>query len=472
MNFQDLKNKQKVHFIGVGGIGMSALALLLREFGIVVQGSDLAKNYLTDKLIANNINYIVSHQYENISDDVDLVVKTSIIKDDNPEILAAQDKNITIITRAELLALVMQNYQNITIAGTHGKTSTTGMVSLVLELAGLDPVVVNGGVINYFGSNAKIGKGKYLVAESDESDASFVILPTHIGAITNIEAEHLEHPAYGGSFVKQKQYYEQYIRQIDAKNGFCAICIDDRESRKIYEAMKEDYPCLFSYSTHDSNADLYAVNIRSDVTGFTFDVIFKDNKTISNIKINAYGIHNVSNALVAIAFANYLHIDEALLKNGLSKFDGVKRRFSKVGEYQGAVIIDDYAHHPTEVMATLKAARQLARDNKVICVFQPHKYSRLSGLFDEFCSSFADADYVIVSDIYSTGQEPINGARQDDLIAGIKAKSNKNVIKLDDKKDLASLIKPLISKGDIVFCAGAGDITYWAANLEAQLNDL
>jgi len=472
MNFQDLKNQQKVHFIGLGGIGMSALAFVLRELDITVQGSDLSENYLTDKIRSKGIEYVVGQKYENIGDDVSLVIKTSIIKDDNPEILAAKDKGIKIISRAELLAIVMQNYTNITIAGTHGKTSTTAMVALVLELSGLDPTVINGGVINYFGSNSKIGKGKYLAAESDESDGSFVILPTSIGAITNIEAEHLEHPAYNGSFETQKQYYERYVRQINEKDGFCAICIDDLEGKKLYKKLLPDNDCLFSYSIKDENADLYAHNIKSDVNGFEFDVKFKSGRAISAIKINAYGEHNICNALAAISIANHLDIEDEGLKNGLLKFSGVKRRFSKVGEYKGVAIIDDYAHHPTEVEATLKAARQLAGDHKVICVFQPHKYSRLSGLFDEFCSSFSNADHVVVCDIFSTGQAPIDGARQDDLIAGIKAKGHKNVTKLENKQQLASLVKPLIASGDIIFCAGAGSITYWAASLEEQLKNL
>ena len=472
MNFQGLKNQQKVHFIGLGGIGMSALSFVLNELGIKVQGSDLSENYLTEKIRSKGIEYFVGHNYDNVDGDVSLVVKTSIVKEDNPEILAAKDKGIDIISRAELLAIIMQNYTNITIAGTHGKTSTTAMVALVLELSGLDPTVINGGVINYFGSNSKIGKGKYLTAESDESDGSFVILPTQIGAITNIEAEHLEHPAYNGSFENQKAYYERYVKQINEKKGFCAICIDDSEGKKLYDKISQENKCLFSYSTSDDNADLYISKIKSDATGFEFSVKFKSGREISDIKINAYGIHNVSNALASIAIAKYLGIEDKGIKDGLSKFDGVKRRFSKVGEYKGTAIIDDYAHHPTEIIATLKAARQLAGENKVVCVFQPHKYSRLSGLFNEFCSSFSNADHVIVCDIYSTGEKPIEGARQDDLIKGIKSKGHKNVSKLDNEKQLASLVKPLIESGDIVFCAGAGNITYWASNLEEQLKGL
>ncbi|MBL6664378.1 MAG: UDP-N-acetylmuramate--L-alanine ligase [Rickettsiales bacterium] len=472
MNFQDLKNQKKVHFIGLGGIGMSALALLLREFSVPVQGSDLCENYLTSKLQSKDIDYVVGQKYENIGDDVSLVIKTSIIKDENPEIRAAKDKGIPIITRAELLAIVMQNYINVTIAGTHGKTSTTAMTSLVLEFAALDPVVVNGGVIHYFGSNAKIGKGKYLVAESDESDGSFVDLPTDIGAITNIEAEHLEHPAYGGSFEKQKQYYEKYVRQIGDKKGFCAICVDDEGARDLYEKLKGDNDYLFSYSIEDEKADLCAKNIRSSASGFEFDVAFKDGKEIKDIKISAYGIHNISNALVAIAISNHLGISFDNIKVGLSKCSGVKRRFTKVGDYLGAPIIDDYAHHPTEIIATLKAARQVVGDKKIVCVLQPHKYSRLSSLFDEFCNSVSEANYVIVCDIYSAGQESIEGARQDDLVLGIKKVGHENVIKLENEDDLARVIKPLIQEGDMVLCVGAGNITYMASNLEEQLKNL
>lgn len=472
MNFQQLKAQNKVHFIGLGGIGMSALALILRDFGIKVQGSDLSENYLTEKIRQKNIEYIVGQKYENIDDEVSLVIKTSIIKDDNPEIKAANDKNIKIITRAELLATLMQNYTNITIAGTHGKTSTTGMTSLVLEFGDLDPTVVNGGVINYYQSNSKIGKSKYLVAESDESDGSFVILPSDIGAITNIEPEHLEHNSYQGCFEKQKGYFEQYVRQINDRNGFCAICIDDVEARNLYDRLKNELNCLFSYSISDKKADLCVSNLTSDINGFNFDVNFANGKIIKDIKINAYGAHNVANSLASIAIANHLGIDDDKIKEGLQNFSGVKRRFSKVGQYQGAVIIDDYAHHPTEVLATLKAARQLAGDKNVICVFQPHKYSRVSSLFDEFCDSFGDANYVIVCDVFSTGQAPIDGARQDDLVAGIKARGHKNVIKLESEEELAKIIKPLIMAGDIVFCAGAGNITYMAAKLEGQLKNL
>jgi UDP-N-acetylmuramate--alanine ligase len=470
MNFQDIKNQRKVHFIGLGGIGMSALAFVLREYDVPVQGSDLSENYLTAKLREAGATYFVGHKAENISDDVSLIVQTSIIKSENPEILVAQARNIPVITRADLLAILMSEYKGITIAGTHGKTSTTGITSLVLEIGGIDPTVINGGVIHYFGSNSKIGKGKYLVAESDESDASFVKLPSFIGAITNMEPEHLEFHLYDGDFNKQRGYFEQYARQIP-EDGLCVLCIDDEEVEKLYEKLKSQKKNLFTYSTKKP-ADLRAKSITMDARGLHFDVEFKDGRKIENIQMSCYGEHNASNALVAIAIGDFLKIPAEKIKQGLAAFTGVKRRFTKVGEYNGTVIIDDYGHHPTEIEATLKAARTLVgKDHKVICVLQPHKFSRVHALFNEFCTSVSDANCVIVSDIYSAGQAPIVGADQDSLIAGIKKAGHKNVIKLPSEKELAEIVKAQITPGDIVLCVGAGTITYWASALAEQLKN-
>ncbi len=469
MNFQDIKNQGKIHFIGLGGIGMSALALILREFNIAVQGSDLSENYLTPKLRAKGITYFVGHKKENITDDVSLVVQTSIIKDHNPEILAAQERHIPIITRANLLALIMKEYKGITIAGTHGKTSTTGMVSLMLEIAGLDPTVINGGVINYFGSNSKIGKGQYLVAESDESDASFVDLPTFIGAVTNIEPEHLEFSGYGGSFEKQKACFERYIAQIPS-DGMCALCVDSLEVEKIYQKLSPQKKNLVTYSIK-KDVDLIAENINIDSAGLSFDVKFKKGRQIKNIKMPIYGEHNASNALAAIAIGDFLGLSDEKIIKALASFNGVKRRFTRVGDYNGVSIIDDYGHHPTEIMATLKAARALVGGNKIACVFQPHKYSRVHDLFAEFCHAFSDADYVIVSDIYSAGQPPIDGVNQDAIVEGIKKSGHANVIKMSDEKDLAKILKVIIKPGDLVLCTGAGTVTYWAAALAEQLKN-
>jgi len=470
MNFQELKKQSKVHFIGLGGIGMSALAFILREWKIPVQGSDLAENYLTPKLREKGATYFVGHDAKNITNDVSLIVETSIIKNENPEILEAQKRGIPIMTRANLLGLVMGEYKGITIAGTHGKTSTTGMTSVLLDVAGLDPTVINGGVIHYFGSNSKVGKGEYLVAESDESDASFVDLPSFIGAVTNIEPEHLEFKGYGGDFEKQKACFERYVNQIPAA-GICVLCIDSPEVEKIYEKLKSSKKNLITYSAKKP-ADVMVKNITMDSGGLTFDVVFEDGHEIKNIKMPVYGKHNASNACVSVAIGKFLGLSDEQIKKGLAQFNGVKRRFTKVGEFEGVSIIDDYGHHPTEIATTLRAARDLVGDKKIICVFEPHKFSRVHDLFKEFCHAFDDANYVLVSDIYSAGQAPIAGATQDDLIAGIKKTGHKNVIKLNSHKDIAAIIKPLISEGDLIFCTGAGKVTYWAADLEKQLKDL
>ncbi|GDX36098.1 UDP-N-acetylmuramate--L-alanine ligase [Alphaproteobacteria bacterium] len=475
LNIKQLKQQSKIHFIGVGGIGMSALAFILRQWGVKVCGSDLRENYLTEKLKNAGVEYFVGHDAKNIDKDISLVVKTSIIKNDNPEILEAQKRNILIITRAQLLALIMEEYIGITVAGTHGKTSTTGMISVLLDVAGLKPTVINGGIIHYFQSNSKIGEGKYLVAESDESDASFINLPTKIGVVTNIEAEHLEFVGYQGSFEKQKACFEKYVQQI-GDDGICAICIDDIEANKIYQKLKVSKNNLLSYSINYQMigiADLVAKNIVMDINGLTFDAVFKNGQEINQIKMPIYGKHNACNALSAIAIGKFLGLDNNQIKQGLAEFNGVKQRFTKVGEFNGVSIIDDYGHHPTEIKTTLKGARDLVGKNQqVICVVQPHKYSRVRDLFNEFCNAFFDANIVIVADIYAASQSVIAGINQDSLIAGIKKAGHSNVIKLNNENDLAGLLKPLIKSGDLVFCCGAGTITSWASKLQEQLQTL
>ena len=470
MNISDIKQQKKVHFIGLGGIGMSALAFILRKWNIPVQGSDLRENYLTQKIRDAGATYFVGHDEKNLTDDVSLVVETSIIKNNNPEILKAQSRNIPILTRAQLLAIIMQEYKGITIAGTHGKTSTTGMVSMMLESNNFDPTVINGGIIHYFQSNSKIGSGEYLVAESDESDASFVILPSFIGAVTNIEPEHLEFAGYSGSFEKQKACFEKYITQIP-QNGLCVLCIDSPEVEKIYNKILPNHKNLVSYSIKKP-ADIMAKNIKMDIKGLTFDIHFKNGEIIENVKMPIYGEHNASNALIAVAIAKFLNLDIDQIKKGLASFSGVKQRFTKVGEFNDVSIIDDYGHHPTEILATLKTAKNLVKNNQVICVFQPHKYSRVHDLFNEFCHAFIDADCVIVSDIYSASQAPIEGITQDAIIAGIKKTGHKNVVKLNHENELASILKTRINKGDLVLCTGAGTISSWAYKLEEQLKNL
>lgn len=467
MSFGNLKNKYpgKIHFIGIGGIGMSAIAMILNKIGCRVQGSDMNSNSNTKKLEEIGVKCFVGHESRNIDNDVCLIVKTSIIKEDNTEILAAKEKNIKIIRRADMLAEIMNQKLGITISGTHGKTSTTAMVGVLLDVVGLDPMVINGGIINHYGSNAKFGDGKFVVAESDESDASFVDLPTHIGAITNIEPEHLEF--YGGDFEKVKSCYRKYLDQIP-ENGLAALCIDDKEVKNLHK----DYQGKNNIITYGvtKEADILAENIFFDADGATFDVrLKKSNKVIKNLKLPTYGIYNVSNALAAITIADFLKFDEKLIKKAVASFSGVKRRFTKTGQVNGVTIIDDYAHHPTELQATFKAARELVGNNKVIAVFQPHKYSRTKDLFDEFCSSFPDVDIAIIADIYSVRKQKIEGITQDTLIEGIIKTGHQDVIKLNNKDELPVIIKRVAKEGDIVICAGAGNITSWANELPELL---
>ncbi|MCE3254542.1 MAG: UDP-N-acetylmuramate--L-alanine ligase [Rickettsiaceae bacterium] len=472
MQLPKIRNKYssgKIHFIGIGGIGMSAIALILKEVGCQIQGSDLSQNANTKTLEEKGIKCFVGHREENITDDVILVVETSIVKPTNPEFVKAKAKNIPVIRRADMLAEIMAEKQGITVAGTHGKTSTTAMIAVMLESAGLDPMVINGGIINHFGSNAKFGAGKFLVAESDESDGSFVDLPSFIGAINNIEPEHLEF--YGGDFEKVKKYFRQYATQIP-KNGLLAMCVDDAEVKKLYDSL-EDKSNIVSLSISDSNADFFGHDFSFDARGIKFSVkIKKNNHIIKDIKMAAYGVHNVKNALAAVAIGNFLGLSEEQIKKGLGEYSGVKRRFTKTGEVGGVTIIDDYGHHPTEIRAVFKAAREILPNHKLITVFQPHKYTRTQDLFEDFCNSFSDVDVAVIADIYSAGQDPIPGITQDKLIEGIKKTGHKNVIKLNGENDLPEIVKQYAADGDMVICIGAGSISNWANNLPNKLAEI
>jgi UDP-N-acetylmuramate--alanine ligase len=467
MNFSQIVLQKTIHFIGIGGIGMSALALMLRKYNIAVQGSDLKENYLTTKLKEAGVIIYLGQAAKNMHNNISLVVKTSIIKDDNPEIIYAKEHNIPVITRANLLAIIMQQYLGITVAGTHGKTTTTAIISVLLEHAGFDPTVINGGTIHYFNSNYKIGHGKYLVAESDESDASFVNLPTFLGVVTNIEPEHLEFASYQHNFDIQKQYFLKYILQI-SNEGLVALNLDCPNVSSIYEQLKTKKNNLFGYSLSANKADLWAENISCHRKGISFDAVFSSGEKISNINMPIYGKHNISNSLSAIAIAKFLKISAEQIKVGLQLFTGVKQRFTKVGEYKQIPIIDDYAHHPTEISATLQAARSFVGKNNLICIIQPHKFSRVHDLFNEFCTAFSLADVVIVADIYAASQQPIPGVNQDSLIAGIK-KYHQQVVKLDNEQNLASTLKPYLTDDSLIICMGAGTISGWANNLQEKL---
>jgi len=483
MSFTNLQQKYHgtIHFIGIGGIGMSAIAMVLHKIGIKVQGSDLKRNRNIDRLECEDVQCFIGHDGQNIGDDVQLAVQTSIIQDDNPEIVTAQRKGVKIIRRADLLAEILAEKKGITTAGTHGKTSSAAMIGVLLKSAGLDPTIINGGVINDFGSNENLGQGDFLVAESDESDGSFVDLPSFIGCIGNIEPEHLDF--YGGDFEIVKNHYLKYAQQIPA-NGLLALCIDDDEVVQIYEKIKDKQQNILTLSADGNEADVMAQNIRCNQGGLQFDVAIKNAENelkITDIKLAAYGVFNVKNALSAVAIGHFLGLSSEQIKQGLGQYSGVKRRFTMVGKVGGVAIVDDYAHHPTEIMVLLQTARNIlksahnngsTRRGKLIAVFQPHKYSRTQDCFTDFCYSFFAADMVIVADIFAAGQQPIKGATQDDLVDGLKYVGHKNILKLEKEADLPRMIKENAQDGDMVICAGAGSITNWAAKLAKEIEKL
>lgn len=456
-----------IHFIGIGGIGMSAIAIILHHLGFKISGSDISYNKNIEKLEKLGIKCHIIQDAKNISDNVVLTVKTSIIYDDNPEIIESKKRNIKIAGRADILAAILSNKKAITISGTHGKTTTTTIISEIFEKAKLDPLIINGGIINLFNSNAKFGEGSYAIAESDESDASFVDLPTFIGIVTNIEADHMDF--YQNDTEKYRSYFEQYIKQIP-KNGLVVLNIDDQNIKNIYNKI-EDKSNILTYSM-GLDADIIIKNIRKDINGCKFDIIAK-NYQITDIFANFYGQHNIGNAAACIAIAKFVGIEDFVIKDALTNYQGVQRRFTKVGNYQDSVIIDDYAHHPTEISATLEAAKQIISDrNKIITIFQPHKYSRTLDLLDEFASCFKISGIVIIDDIHRIADERTDLVNQDILIKKIKETGQDNVIKLENKQNLARIVKKYIKSGDLVLCSGAGSITSMARNLEKELKEL
>jgi len=459
-----------IHFIGIGGIGMSGIAEILHNLGYKVQGSDNAGSNVTERLESLGIKVIIGQKEENI-EGAAVIVKSSAIKDSNPEITAARAKNVPVIKRAEMLAEIMRLKACIAIAGTHGKTTTTTMVTSVLDAAKLDPTVINGGIINAYGSNAHLGDGEWLVAEADESDGTFLKLPATIAVVTNIDPEHLEN--YEGSFDVLRKAFRDYIENIPFY-GFGVLCIDHPEVSALHKKITDRK--LITYGIETPDANIKAENIQATPAGSKYDVRIsglstEKDRVIDEIYLSMPGMHNVMNSLAAVSIAVELGFHDDEIRQAFSNFKGIKRRFTKTGEVEGVQIIDDYAHHPTEIKVTLKTAKQVVPEGsgKVIAVLQPHRFSRVRDLFDEFCNCFADADIVIVSDIYRAGEEPIEGIDQKHLIEGIKKSGKSEVHALPSADALAGMVNDLAKPGDIVVCLGAGDVTKWAAGLPEGL---
>jgi len=459
-----------LHFVGIGGIGMSGIAEVLHNLGYKVQGSDMADSYTLTHLREDNVKIMIgAHKAENIAG-ASVVVISSAVKADNPEVVEARRERIPVVRRAEMLAELMRLKATISIAGTHGKTTTTSMIASLFMAADKKPTVINGGIINAYGTNAFLGEGEWMVVEADESDGTFIRIPSTIAVITNIDPEHLDHY---GNFDSLKAAFHQFIAQLPFY-GFGVLCADHPEVQALMAKIIDRR--IISYGT-SPQADVRAVNIRQVPNGQLFDVELRDRvssemRVLSDVHLPMYGLHNVRNSLAAIAVARDVGIEDAVILKGLREFGGVKRRFTKTGEANGVTVIDDYGHHPVEIAATLSSARQAvdAGGGRVIAVVQPHRYTRLSSLFNDFCTCFDNADTVIVTDVYAAGEEPIEGANKDALADGIRAHGHKHVLALSSEKELAKLVASVAQPNDFVICLGAGSISKWAASLPKELD--
>jgi len=449
-----------IHFVGIGGIGMSGIAEVMNQLGYRVQGSDVAESYVVEKLRKAGIPVSIGHSPDNLGDAA-VVVISSAIKDSNPEMVAAAERRLPRVKRAEMLAELMRMQKTVAVAGTHGKTTTTSMVAALLDGGGLDPTVINGGIINRYGSNARRGKSDWWVIEADESDGSFLRLDGTIAVVTNVDPEHLEHY---GTFDRVKDSFVEFIENVPFY-GLAVLCVDHPEVQNLIGRIRDRRIVTYGFS---ALADVRADNVSAVQGGSQFDAVIlgKDGerRVLEKVHVSMPGRHNVQNALAAIAVAIELGISDEDIVKGFDKFDGVKRRFTKVGEIDGAVIIDDYAHHPTEIRAVLAAAREGA-EQRVIAVVQPHRYSRLQALMEDFQNAFNDADVVMVAPVYAAGEEPIEGADSSALAEGLRAHGHRMVREVADLDDLCRALRDLAAEGDMVICMGAGDITKWAAGL-------
>ena len=449
-----------IHFVGIGGIGMSGIAEVMHQLGYKVQGSDVAESYVVEKLRKQGIPVSIGHSPDNLGDAA-VVVCSSAIKDGNPEMVAAAERRLPRVRRAEMLAELMRMQKTVAVAGTHGKTTTTSMVAALLDGGGLDPTVINGGIINRYGSNARLGKSDWWVIEADESDGSFLRLDGTIAVVTNVDPEHLEHY---GSFDAVKDAFVEFIENVPFY-GLAVMCVDHPEVQSVLSRIRDRRVVTYGFS---ALADVRADNVTPVPGGSRFDALILgrdgERRAIEGVHVPIPGRHNVQNALAAIAVALEMGLGDEAIASGFDKFEGVKRRFTNVGEVDGAIVIDDYAHHPTEIRAVLSAAREGA-EGRVIAVMQPHRYSRLEALMDDFQNAFNDADVVFVTPVYPAGEEPIEGVDSAALVEGLRARGHRMVRAIDDLDALSRDLRDLAAEGDMIICMGAGDITKWAASL-------
>ncbi|MHA6297650.1 UDP-N-acetylmuramate--L-alanine ligase [Devosia sp. CAU 1758] len=462
------RNIGPVHFIGIGGIGMSGIAEILHNQGYVVQGSDMAANPNVQRLRDMGIKVEIGQSGDNLGQ-AEVVVISSAIRKDNPELMAARARALPVVRRAEMLAEIMRFKTAIAIGGTHGKTTTTTLVATLLDAGNLDPTVINGGIINAYGTNARLGGGEWMVVEADESDGTFVKLPADVAVVTNIDPEHLDHY---GDFEGVKRAFHQFVENVPFY-GFAVMCLDHPEVQALVGDIRDRRVITYGQNPQ-SDVRLTDLENRDGVQHFAVEIRDRIRQTqlrIDGLELPMPGIHNALNATAAIAVADQLHVPAEAIRKGLKGFTGVKRRFTKTGEVAGVTIIDDYGHHPVEIAAVLRAARQSARRD-VVAVVQPHRYSRVQDLFDDFAACFNDADTVIVAPIYAAGEQPLPGVTHEELVNRIRARGHRDARVIDGPDALAPLLASRVAEGDYVVCLGAGNITQWAAGLPGELEAL
>jgi len=449
-----------IHFVGIGGIGMSGIAEVMHNLGYAVQGSDIAEGYVVEGLRKRGIKVMIGHAAANVGEAA-VVVTSTAVKRDNPEVAAALENRIPVVRRAEMLAELMRLKNTVAVAGTHGKTTTTSMIACLLDAGGIDPTVINGGIINSYGSNARLGASEWMVVEADESDGSFLRLDGTIAVVTNIDPEHLDHY---GSFDAVKDAFVEFIENVPFY-GAAVLCIDHPEVQAVIPKVRDRRVITYGFS---AQADVRGEHVVPVPGGNRFDAAIRERdgsfRRIEGIELPMPGRHNVQNALAAVAVSVEMGCPDEVIRTGFAKFGGVKRRFTKVGEVGGAAIIDDYGHHPVEIRAVLAAARE-GVTGRVIAVAQPHRFTRLRDLMEDFQSAFNDADVVYVAPVYAAGEQPIPGVDAAALVAGLKARGHRAAQTVAGPEALAEALAQTLQDGDMVVCLGAGDITRWAAGL-------
>ncbi|MEO1331590.1 MAG: UDP-N-acetylmuramate--L-alanine ligase [Pseudomonadota bacterium] len=456
-----------IHFVGIGGIGMSGIAEVMLRLGHKVQGSDLRESPIVARLRELGAAIDVGQRAENLRD-AKVVVVSSAIKADNPELVAARERALPVVRRAEMLAELMRLKWNVAVAGTHGKTTTTSLVASLLDAGGVDPTVINGGIIQSYGSNAYAGSGDWMVVEADESDGTFVKLPATIAIVTNIDPEHMDHY---GSVEALRGAFRTFVDNIPFY-GAAVCCIDHPEVQALIGRVRDRRVVTYGFSPQ---ADIRAVGLGYEKGQARFDVEIRSRRDqterrIEGLSLPMPGEHNVLNSLAAIGVARELKLSDEAIREGLAQFSGVKRRFTEVGVWNGVRIIDDYGHHPVEIAAVLKAARA-STEGRVIAVHQPHRYTRLRDLFEDFCACFNEADVAAIAEVYAAGEDPIEGADRDALVDGLRAHGHRRAVALTGPEALADFVRAAAQPGDIVVCLGAGTITAWANALPEQLGE-